>query len=167
MSTTTAPVTIWYLELDWRRWQQRQSKASADFIIHECCIKQFPLNRFLYQYVGAPWQWIDKLSWSDEQWRTYAENDDLRLWIGYYQGSPAGYFELQKYAAHVEINYFGLAQPFIGKGFGSILLDAAIDAAGQWGGGMVRVNTCSLDHPRALDHYQARGFTLYRDKTVV
>ena len=164
MGAITKPVTIWYLELDYLHWQPRQSIPDTQLIIQECCVKQFQFSRFLYQYIGGPWQWTDKLQWSDDEWHSYIENDNIRLWVGYYQGSPAGYFELQKYATHVEINYFGLAEPFIGKGFGSLLLDAAIEAAQQWRRGRVRVNTCSLDHSYALAHYQSRGLQYVESK---
>ena len=87
-------------------------------VVRECQIKQFQFNKFLYQFVGEAWEWTDKLSWSDEAWKTYAENDRLRTWVAYYQGSPAGYFELQQQAeGTVELAYFGLALNFIGKGW--------------------------------------------------
>jgi hypothetical protein len=46
------------------------------------------------------------------------------------------------------------------------MLTAAVEAA--WGAGAQRVilDTCSLDHPNAFAHYQARGFKLYDTKVV-
>ncbi|MEH6586372.1 MAG: GNAT family N-acetyltransferase [Halioglobus sp.] len=139
-------------------------KPAADLEICEARIKQWPLNRFLYQYVGSPWDWKEKLIWTDQQWQAYAEVDKLRTWVAYEQGSPAGYFELERQSGNeVEIKYFGLAEAFIGKGFGGCLLSRAIEEAWQWGNvARVWVHTCSLDHPGALSNYQARGFQLYR-----
>ena len=133
----------------------------------ECEIKQFQLNRFLYEHVGEAWAWREKLTWSDEQWMAYAENDNLRTWIGHYLGSPAGYYELQQQAGgDVEIAYFGLAPKFIGKGLGGYLLSQAIQSAWDWEGTKrVWVHTCTLDHPSALKNYQARGLELYRVET--
>ena len=156
-------ITVYYLEMLSRE-QLVPGKTATDLIVHEACVKRWPLNRFLYQYVGGPWEWRDKLSWSDPQWQEYAESDQLRTWVGYEQGSPAGYFELQRQTDDtVEIKYFGLAEGFIGKGFGGHLLSRAIDEAWRWGDVQrVCVNTCSLDHPAALSNYQTRGMQLYK-----
>jgi GNAT superfamily N-acetyltransferase len=155
-------VTIWYLQACSED-ELVAARNPGDLAVVEARIRQFELNRFLYQFVGGPWGWTDKLGWSEEQWRTYAEHDSLRTWVAWYQGSPAGYFELQKYEdARVEINYFGLAQNFIGRGFGGYLLSEAIRQAWAWGAERVTVNTCSLDHPGALANYQARGMKIYQ-----
>lgn len=159
-----AAVTTWFLEMTSPTQLVQKPIPTPDFVIHECRQKHFAFNRFLYSYVGQPWQWTDKLAWSDEQWRDYAENDNLRLWVGYYQGSPAGYFELQKVAGDVEIAYFGLAPSFIGQGLGGALLSAAIAEAWDWGAERVWVHTCSLDHPRALQNYQARGLQIFQTR---
>jgi GNAT superfamily N-acetyltransferase len=159
-------VTTYYLEM--------KSASSLNAIgesnglqIHECEIKQFQFNKFLYQLVGKDWEWIDKLSWPDEQWKAYAENDNLRTWIAYYKGSPAGYYELQQQnGGDVEIAYFGLAPKFIGRGFGGYLLSQAIKSAWKMKGTQrVWVHTCTLDHPGALKNYKARGMEVYRVET--
>ena len=101
--------------------------------MHECEIKQYQFNKFLYQFIGGPWDWTNKLSLSDEQWRVHVENDNLRTWLAQYKGAPAGYYELQKQDdGNVEILYFGLATKFIGQGFGGYLLSHAIKSAWEW-----------------------------------
>ncbi|MEP4146249.1 MAG: GNAT family N-acetyltransferase [Halioglobus sp.] len=156
-------ITVYYLEM---HSPDRLLPASIaeDLNIQEARVKRWPLNRFLYQYVGGPWDWKEKLSWTDSQWQAYAETDSLRTWIAYDQGSPAGYFELEKQLGDsVEIKYFGLADGFIGKGFGGHMLTLAIEKAWSWGEvKRVWVHTCSLDHPSALSNYQARGMQLYK-----
>lgn len=159
-------VTTWSLEMTSPTQLIHKPIPTPDFVINECREKRFSFNRFLYSYVGQPWQWTDKLVWSDEQWCHYAENDNLRLWVGYYRGSPAGYFELQNIAGEVEIAYFGLAESFIGKGLGGALLSAAIAEAWSWGAKRVWVHTCTLDHPRALQNYQSRGLQIFREETA-
>ena len=156
-------VTTTYLEMNAPE-QLHAKPAPEGLNIVECEIKQFPFNRFLYQLVGADWQWIDKLSWTDEQWQAFAENDNLRTWVAYYKGALAGYYELQQQqGGDVEIAYFGLAPAFIGKGFGGYLLTRAIQSAWQWAGTRrVWVHTCTLDHPGALNNYRARGMTVFR-----
>ncbi len=161
----TDGVTVWYLEqTDPSQLQRVTDPGGID--IREARVKQFRANRFLYELVGAAWEWVDKLSWSDQQWLDYAERDALRTWIATVDGSPAGYFELEKREdGSVEVCYFGLAEAFIGKGFGGFLLSRALEEAWAWDAQRVTVNTCSLDHPGALANYQARGFVIYRTET--
>ncbi len=155
-------VTVWYLQA--RSPKELNAKPAVPGIsVTEASLKQWQLNRFLYQLVGGPWQWTDRLSWSDQQWSEYAEADNLRTWLALEGGSPAGYFELQRQEENtVEICYFGLAEKFIGRGLGGHLLSRAIEEAWGWGAQRVIVNTCSLDHASALANYQARGMTLYQ-----
>ncbi|MEL0629149.1 GNAT family N-acetyltransferase [Psychromonas aquatilis] len=157
--------TIYYLEM--LKEEQLKAKPIVEgLMIMEAEIKNYRFNRYLYSLVGEQWQWFDKLNESEQAWKAYSERDSLRTWVAYYQGTIAGYFELEKTAnQEVEIKYFGLSPAFIGKGFGGYLLTYAIQQAWQschakrlW------VHTCSLDHPSALGNYQARGFTLYHQE---
>jgi GNAT superfamily N-acetyltransferase len=66
----------------------------------------------------------------------------------------------------VEIVYFGLLPRFIGRGLGGPLLSRAVERGFERGASRVWVHTCSLDHPRALAAYRARGFRLFRTETV-
>ena len=139
-------------------------KASpGDIEVIEAEIKNYRLNKYLYQLIGEPWGWGDKLSLPNTEWKSYAESSNLRTWVAYIQGSIAGYYELQSQTeGDVELKYFGLAPDFIGKGYGGYLLSHAIQSA--WTIDNIRrlwVHTCSLDHPGALGNYQSRGFKIY------
>ena len=70
------------------------------------------LNRFLYSAVGGPWHWTVRLSWSYDEWMRYLDRDELRTWVGYFQGTPAGYFEMEVIDDQVEICSFGLLPQF-------------------------------------------------------
>ncbi len=166
--TVQNEVTVYYLEMLSPR-QHQPKPLPEDLTVVEAQIRQASVNRFLYQFVGAPWNWLDKLSWSDEQWCEYAENPNLRTWIAYNRGSISGYFELQQQAeSTIELKYFGLAPKAIGKGFGGALLSCAIESAWQWGDTRrVWVNTCTLDHQHALANYQSRGFEVFKRETIV
>ena len=160
-------VTIWYLQMDSLNDLQRKTESNG-LVIEESRVKQYRVNRFLYQLVGEDWQWHDKLDWNADRWREYSEHDSLRTWIAKYEGSIAGYFELKKREEDVtELAYFGLAPPFVGKGMGGYLLTEAVSQAWLWAPtAKVIVNTCSLDHPSALSNYQSRGFSIYREEKV-
>ena len=124
---------------------------------------QWQFNRFLYMTVGGAFSWNDKRSWTDEQWREYVESPSLRTFVAYYDGAPAGYYELHnEEVGGVEIRYFGLLPAFIGRGFGGALLTSAIEEAWQMSPARVWVHTCMLDHPTALGNYQARGMKIYK-----
>ena len=156
-------VTITYLEM--RSPQALRPKASDDpgFWIREAVVKQWEFNRFLYALVGGNWQWTDKTPWSEQQWREYAEADNLRTYCAGYEGSIAGYYELRQDGSDgVEIAIFGLAPKFIGRGFGGVMLTHALNEAWRLGPSRVWLHTCTLDHPAALANYQARGMVVYQ-----
>jgi GNAT superfamily N-acetyltransferase len=114
--------------------------------------------RYLYVEVGRQYHWVDRLSWTDEQIRSYLAGP-VDVWVLYLDGAPGGYFELRRDPDRsVEIAYFGLLPQAIGKGLGKYLLTRAVEEA--WALGPVRVwlHTCSLDHPSALSNYLKRGF---------
>ncbi|MBW8192693.1 GNAT family N-acetyltransferase [Neiella marina] len=156
-------VTVSYLQMTCVDQLKGKPAPSDDALVVECQSPQFELNRFFYQYVGAAWQWFDKANWTEQQWRDYALRDELKLFMLLWQGSPAGYFELERQRdGSVQIAYFGVAPGFLDKGLGGFLLTQALQHAWQWGTDRVWVHTCDLDHPNALANYQARGMTVYK-----
>lgn len=136
--------------------------------VREAEPKDWRINKSLYHIVGGPWQWNDRLVWTDEEWRSYAESDQLRTWVGYFQEEAAGYYELAiQEGGDVEIGIFGLAESYLGRGFGGYLLSHAISTAWQIPDTKrVWVHTCTFDHPSALMNYQARGMRLYREEKM-
>ncbi|MES2178110.1 MAG: GNAT family N-acetyltransferase [Gemmatimonadota bacterium] len=122
----------------------------------------------LYEIVGGPWQWRDRFAWSEEQLAAYLASPELHLWILRIGNELAGYFELQRQASdRVEIMYFGLAVPFIGRGLGGWLLTRAVEESFALGATVVSLNTCTLDSPHALPNYRARGFSIVREERYV
>jgi GNAT superfamily N-acetyltransferase len=156
-------ITTYYLEMNSSS-ALLSKNDSKGLEIRECETDQYQFNKFLYQLIGAKWGWFDKLAWTEENWKAYIEDDNLRTWVAYYKGTPVGYYELQRQEqGDIEIAYFGLAADFIGKGFGGYLLSQAIKSAWTWEGtNRVWLHTCSLDHSDALNNYKARGMKVYR-----
>ena len=64
----------------------------------------------------------------------------------------------------IELAYFGLVPGFIGRKLGPWLLHWVVDAAWAREPKRVWVHTCSLDHPKAIAHYQRAGFSPYRQE---
>lgn len=154
-------VTITYLEMRDRSRLCPKTTNDPRFRVVEITEKNGDLNRSLYCLVGEAWAWQDKLVWSAEQWKSYAESENLKTFVAYVDEEIAGYFELMIQEATVEIAYFGLAPEFIGKGLGGALLTQAIEAAWQLNPTRVWVHTCTLDHPAALQNYLSRGMIIY------
>jgi ribosomal protein S18 acetylase RimI-like enzyme len=124
--------------------------------------------RRLYDTVGGPWHWTDRLAWSDERLAAHLSRDAISVFECLSRGESAGFFELETHPdGDVEIAYFGLAVPFIGRGLGKALLTRAVEEAFALGANRVWLHTCTLDSPRALPNYQARGFTPFNRETYV
>lgn len=120
-------------------------------------------SHFLYRAVGGDWYWLTRLAWSGERWAAHVHRPELETWVAWVGGAPAGYFELERQAAAaVEIAYFGLLPEYVGHGLGGALLTDAVQRAFATGAARVWLHTCTLDHPHALAHYQARGFTIFK-----
>ena len=159
-------VTTYYLEMKSPDELCPSQSASSKPEILQAAIPAPELNRFLYTAVGAAWYWIDRLGWSYQDWLDWLQRPQLQTWVAYLGGNPAGYFELEAQpSGNVEIAYFGLLPQFIGQGLGGYLLTRAIELAWERNAARVRVNTCSLDHPKALANYRARGLHIYQVKT--
>ena len=96
----------------------RRTRQGTGLDIRECVVKQPRFNRFLYEYVGRDWKWVDRLIWPERQWQDYAAADNLRTFVAYREGSIAGYYELQRTDdGSVEIRIFGLTPEFVGQAF--------------------------------------------------
>lgn len=115
--------------------------------------------RFLYASVGEPWVWWGWLSASDAAISEKFDSPVFELTALFLDGAPQGFFELERRAEApaVELSYFGLAPWAIGQGLGPQMLRAAVAAAGGDRRPMT-VNTCTLDHPKAMRNYQRAGF---------
>ena len=64
-------------------------------------------------------------------------------------------------AGSCNISYFGLMPEAVGRRLGSFFLYHSVMNAWATGIARLTVNTCTLDHPRALPLYQRLGFTAY------
>lgn len=127
-----------------------------------------PLARYLYETVGTAWRWVDRLGWSDAEWRAHLAQPGVSLHVLYRDTTPIGYFELVRggeAGAEIEIAYLGLLAEWHGRGYGKHLLTQAAEQAFASGAERVWLHTCTLDHPSALANYRARGFQLFREES--
>ena len=115
--------------------------------------------RYLYDMVGRDYHWTDMHAWRDEDIASFIQHEAVSLYVLHVTGWPGGFVMLDSRKSPVcNISYYGLAPEAIGQGYGNFLLGTAVHMAWDSGIEKLTVNTCSLDHPRALPTYQKWGF---------
>ncbi len=125
----------------------------------------------LYDAVGREYSWEDIHAVPEAELRETLDDPGVTLWTLHRAGWPHGFYLLDaREAGTVELAYFGLVPEAVGSGLGTWLLKTAV--LGAWdmpGTERMTVNTCTLDHPRALALYQKVGFEVVRreDRTRV
>jgi len=122
----------------------------------------------LYDAVGRDYAWTDKHEMPRAELTQWLHHPDVSLHTLMGQGWPQGFFVLDAREAGVcDLAYFGLVPEAVGRGVGSWLLQSAI-LTGWALPGVTRmtVNTCTLDHPRALIQYQRFGFQPVRTEVL-
>jgi GNAT superfamily N-acetyltransferase len=155
--------TVTYLEMTSPDQLRPSQAVIAGLELKQAEIPCPEISRFLYRAVGGDWYWIDRRGWTYQQWLDYLAVPGHETWIGYFSGTPAGYFELDgQPGADVEIASFGLLPQFTGRGLGGWLLTMAVRRAWEKQAARVWLHTSSFDHPHALANYLARGFRLVR-----
>lgn len=135
----------------------------------------------LYDAVGRDYEWRDRFEQAEhdpEALAAFVGDPDVMLWTALADGWPQGFFQLDaRLPGTCDLAYFGMVPDAVGKGLGGVLLKTAISTGWSLPGvARMTVNTCTLDHPRALDLYQRMGFVpigtedrtriLHRDRDV-
>ncbi|WP_066481087.1 MULTISPECIES: GNAT family N-acetyltransferase [unclassified Sphingomonas] len=116
--------------------------------------------RTLFRRVGGPWLWYSRLVMRDAELVAATHRDETQVHaVIDPAGIEVGLLEL----THPEpdwcaLDYFGLVPELTGRGHGNWLMQLAMAMAWRPEVTMVRVNTCTLDHPAALGFYRRHGF---------
>ncbi|PRY24363.1 RimJ/RimL family protein N-acetyltransferase [Aliiruegeria haliotis] len=120
----------------------------------------------LYDAVGRHYAWEDMFERPEEELEAWLKDPNTALYTLMRSGWPHGFFLLDYREAGIcDIVYFGLVPQAVGRGLGRFLLESAILTAWEFPGvEKLTVNTCSLDHPRALGTYQRCGFEPVRQQ---
>ena len=148
-----------YLEL--RSLEQLRPVVSGDPNIQFLLRDSIAVDHYrrLYQSVGDRWHWHDRNAWPDDKLAAHLASSGISVWECLSAGTTAGFFELARHTDDsVEIAYFGLVEEFMGRGLGKAMLTRAAQQAWALGPERVWLHTCTLDSPRALPNYLARGF---------
>jgi GNAT superfamily N-acetyltransferase len=158
-------ITTYYLEITSLDQLKPKRKLRDDLEIVEAKTPSPEFGLFLYATAGRKWFWLERVEWTRQQWLDHLQRPEVRTWVAYVGGTPAGYTELVQSEEGVQISYFGLFPQFIGQGLGGHLLTFAIEEAWRMEPKRVWVHTCTMDHPSALSNYKARGMRIYKEET--
>lgn len=123
----------------------------------------------LYDAVGRDYEWRDRFEQAKtdpEALAAFVGDPLVETWVAYADGWPRGFFMLDwRRPGTCDLAYFGVVPEAVGAGLGGRLLQTAI--ATGWareGVEAMTVNTCDLDHPRALELYRKAGFRPFRSE---
>jgi GNAT superfamily N-acetyltransferase len=118
--------------------------------------------RYLYDVIGREYFWVDRKKKSDAEITDLLKDPAIELYVLYVEGCPAGMAELDfRDEKNAQLAYFGLVPEYVGRRLGFYFLYHAVLNAWARPIPKLRVNTCTLDHPRALPLYQRMGFAPY------
>jgi GNAT superfamily N-acetyltransferase len=155
------PVTVTYLQM-LKAPAEPAPPAPAGVVARQVPEPTVALYRRLYDAVGHDWYWTDRKRMPDGELADLLADPGVELHVLYVEGQEAGFAELDRRDPQdVRLVYFGLMPGVIGRGLGRWFLARMVEHAWSSAPGRVRVDTCTLDHPRALPNYQAAGFVPY------
>ncbi|WP_419809714.1 GNAT family N-acetyltransferase [Sphingomonas sp.] len=116
--------------------------------------------RALFRRVGGPWLWYSRLTLDDDALVAVTHRAETQVHAAVdRRGIEVGLLELTHPAPdRCTLDYVGLVPELTGQGHGGWLMTLALQLAWRAEVRCVSVNTCTLDHPRALGFYRHAGF---------
>lgn len=156
------PTTVTFLDMATRPEIPAPSQPHGKIAILRAERPAVHFYRYLYDTIGRDYYWVDRKKMGDETLAAYLAEDAVHLYVLYVDGCPAGIAELDfRSAEAAQLAYFGLIPEYVGRHLGHYFLYQAVRNAWAQPIRMLKVNTCTLDHPRALPLYQRVGFSPY------
>jgi GNAT superfamily N-acetyltransferase len=156
------PMTVTFLEMRAKPLALPPPQPKGKVAILKCENPPLHFYRYLYNTIGGPYYWVDRKKMDDAALSVILRDPKVELYVLYADGNPAGMAELDFRDPTIGlIAYFGLMPEYIGKRLGYYFLYHTVANAWSRPIKTLLVNTCTLDHPRALPLYQRMGFTPY------
>ena len=156
------PMTVTFLEMNAKPSVLPPPQPRGKVALLRCEKPPTHFYRYLYDTIGHDYWWVDRKKLSPEGLAAIIQNPQIELYVLYAEGVPAGMAELDFRDPEAgQLAYFGLMPDFIGRHFGFYFLYHATAIAWSHAIPRFKVNTCTLDHPRALPLYQRLGFVPY------
>ncbi len=158
------PVTVTYLEM-LAPPTEPAPPAPPGVSVEHALAPSVERYRQLYDAVGHDWYWVDRTRVADAALKELLEDPRVEVHLLRVDGQDAGFAELDRSEpGEVRLMYFGLLPAFIGRGLGRWFLRWAVDRAWSLGPRRVWLDTCTLDHPRALENYLQAGFRRFGER---
>lgn len=158
------PVQVTFLEMH----EQPANTIPAAFAMHfELLPKPIEVSEYRSYYygVGKQWYWLDRMVMDDHLLYEKINAPNVDIYVLYIEDQVGGFAEFVREKDYVEILYFGLLPAFIGKGYGNYFLQTVIQTAWSYQPKHIQLNTCTLDHPNAINVYKKAGFKEVRTAT--
>lgn len=116
--------------------------------------------RVLFRRVGQPWLWFSRLVMADDELTAILTDPRTEIFaICDPKGVEIGLLELDfREETTCRIAFLGLVPQLTGQGFGRWLMAQALMLGWRKGVERMTVQTCTLDHARALPFYLGAGF---------
>ena len=145
---------------------EAQVPSKNNYSLNLIELRDFQINKFFYKKIGKKCYWVDRLTWTDQNWIEYVSNKNLITYILKNNDNLVGYCEiiLNKEKQESEIAYFGILEEHFGKKLGGFFLTETIKKSFLLNVKRVWVHTCSLDHKNALKNYLARGMKVFKSE---
>jgi len=162
---TELSYTVTYLEMTSRPgwgYPHAPSKEAASLLMADTPPYWYFLS--LYDAVGRDYAWEDAHQQEPDELQAWLDDPAVTLHTLMCKGWPHGFFiHDARNEGSVDLSYFGLVPEAMGRGLGTFLLRTAIQMAWDLPDTeRLTVDTCTLDHPRALQTYQRHGFSPVR-----
>lgn len=160
-SKKRVPMTVTFLEMKSKPPALPPPQPKGKIAILRAENPPIHFYRYLYNMIGEPYLWVDRRKLTDEALAELVQHPKVELYVLYVEGCPAGMAELEFKEAAGQVAYFGLMPDFVGRKLGYFFLYHAVSIAWSRPISSLLINTCTLDHPRALPLYQRIGFVPY------
>jgi GNAT superfamily N-acetyltransferase len=156
------PMTVTFLEMKARPTAMPPPQPRGRIALLKADKPPTHFYRYLYDTIGAEYCWVDRKKLTPHALAELLHDPLNLMFVLYTEGSPAGMAELDlRKSGTANISYFGLMPEAIGKRLGYFFLYHTCMNAWAQPIQRLTINTCTLDHPRALPLYQRLGFTPY------
>jgi GNAT superfamily N-acetyltransferase len=156
------PMTVTFLEMKARPTALPPPQPRGRIALLKADKPPTHFYRYLYDTIGAEYCWVDRKKLTQQALAELLHDPLNLMFVLYTEGSPAGMAELDlRKSGTANISYFGLMPEAIGKRLGYFFLYHTCMNAWAQPIQRLTINTCTLDHPRALPLYQRLGFTPY------
>lgn len=115
--------------------------------------------RALFRAVGQDWLWFSRLTLPDHELAAKIGPSDVFTLALTRDGEDIGLLELDfRERPKGYLAFFGVVPGMVGAGLGRAMMAEGLMRAQAAGCTVMHVNTCTLDHPKALEFYIRAGF---------